>query len=284
MNATLTATHTAEPAARATRSPFGSIKAPSKDLLTGLAAFDPITLPEMDAVALLSRTDTKYLLRIEQLTEALPLLSQHYRALEVEGARLSPYHTLYFDTPEFELFRWHHAGGRNRYKVRSRRYVQTNASFLEVKHKVNSFQTVKERIPTRDLLTRVTPEAARFLRERLPAGTDHLQPKLWNLYGRITLVNRFFPERVTLDLDLRFNTDDRSLALPGVVTAEVKQAGRVRPTTFIQLMHRLGIRAGGFSKYCVGVSLLYPQIKHNNFLAQLRTVTALADGGDHGAH
>jgi hypothetical protein len=251
-------------------------QAPNGQLLAGLATFDPITLGEMDAVALLSRTDTKYLLRTAQLTAALPLLSQHYRVLEVKGARLSPYHTLYFDTPEFELFRWHHAGGRNRYKVRSRRYVQTNASFLEIKHKVNRYQTVKDRIATRDLITQVTPEAARFLRDRLPSGTDRLQPKLWNLYGRITLVNRFVTERVTLDLDMSFTSPDGTLELPGVVTAEVKQAGRPRPTPFIQLMHRLGIRSGGFSKYCIGVSLLYPQVKHNNFLPQLRTLTALA--------
>lgn len=259
--------------------PTTTRKRQTTDLLTGLAAFDPISLKEMDAVALLSRTDTKYLLRIEQLNEALPLLSQHYRALEVEGVRLSPYHTLYFDTPEFELYRWHHSGGRNRYKVRSRRYVQTNASFFELKHKVNRFQTVKERIPTHDLVTRLTPEAARFLRERLPSGTERLQPKLWNLYGRITLVNRFVEERVTLDLDMRFDVEDRTLALPGIVTAEVKQAGRPRPTAFIQLMHRQGIRPGGFSKYCIGVSLLYPQVKHNNFLPQLRVVAALADKG-----
>lgn len=245
-------------------------------LLAGLATFDPISLGEMDAVALLSRTDTKFLLRTGQLIEALPLLSQHYRVLEIEGERLSPYHTLYFDTPEFELFRWHHAGGRNRYKVRSRRYVQTNVSFFEVKHKVNRFQTVKERIPTHDLVTRLTPEAARFLRERMPSDSERLQPKLWNLYARITLVNRFVTERVTLDLDLRFSSADRAFELPGVITAEVKQNGRPQRTTFVQLMRRLGIREGGFSKYCVGVSLLYPHVKHNNFLQQLRTLTALA--------
>ncbi len=252
--------------------PIGS----GHDLLAGLAAFDPISLSDMDAVALLSRTDTKYLLRTEQLTEALPLLSRHYRVLEVEGARLSPYHTLYFDTPEFELYRWHHAGGRNRYKVRSRRYVQTNASFFEVKHKVNRFQTVKDRIPTRDLVTRMTPEAVRFLSEFMPASSERLQPTLWNLYARITLVNRFVTERVTLDLDLRFSSAEHAFELPGVVTAEVKQDGRPQRTAFIQLMRRLGIREGGFSKYCVGVSLLYPHVKHNNFLQQLRTLTALA--------
>ena len=254
------------------------------DLMSGLAVYDAISLAEMDAVALLSRTDTKFLLRVEQLTEALPLLGQHYRVLEVAGSRLSPYQTLYFDTPDFALYRWHHAGGRNRYKVRSREYLQTRAAFFEVKHKVNRFQTIKERIPTRQLVTRLTPETDRFLRARLPEEAAQLQPKLWNLYGRITLVNRFFPERVTLDLDLRFDNSEVTQRLPGLVTAEVKQAGRPRPTAFIQLMRRLSIRAGGFSKYCIGVSLTYPHVKHNNFLAQLRTVASLTDGGDHVRH
>lgn len=270
-------------ARRASRS-AALLRTQPMDLSAGLNAFDAITLAEMDAVALLSRTDTKFLLRVEQLTEALPLLSQHYRVLEVAGSRLSPYHTLYFDTPDFALYRWHHGGGRNRFKVRSREYVQTRAAFFEVKHKVNRFQTIKERIPTRQFVTRLTPETDRFLRARLPDTTAEMQPKLWNLYGRITLVNRFFPERVTLDLDLRFDNGDEAQALPGLVTAEVKQAGRPRPTAFIQLMRRLGIRAGGFSKYCIGVSLIYPHIKHNNFLAQLRTVASLTDGGNHVGH
>lgn len=249
-----------------------------------LASFEPVGLTEMDRVALLSRTDTKYLLRLEDLIDLLPALREHYQTLTVAGARLSPYETLYFDTPDYWLFKRHQAGVRNRYKVRSRRYVQTQMAFFEVKHKVNKNYTVKDRIATRELLTRVDGDTAAFLGSHLPAAVTGLEPKLWNTYWRVTLVNRVFPERVTLDLGLAFSRDSDDLTLSGLVTAEVKQAGRPRPTPFIRCMHQAHLRPGGFSKYCLGISLLVPDLIHNNFNRQLRAIAALTDRGRHVCH
>ena len=44
---------------------------------------------------------------------------------------------------------------------------------------------------------------------------------------------------------------------------------------FIRQMRASGVRATRFSKYCIGVSMLYPEIKHNNFKPQLRQITRL---------
>jgi hypothetical protein len=44
-------------------------------------------------------------------------------------------------------------------------------------------------------------------------------------------------------------------------------------------MRQMGIRKTGFSKYCVGVSLLYPEIKHNRFRAAHRLIARLSNGG-----
>lgn len=41
------------------------------------------------------------------------------------------------------------------------------------------------------------------------------------------------------------------------------------------------IRKTGFSKYCIGVSLLYPTIKHNNFKAHQRLLQKLVHGGSY---
>ena len=75
-----------------------------------LSRFAPTTLAEMDAVALLNRTDTKYLLTTSRLGALLEALAGEYLVLEIGGARLHHYQTLYFDTPDFALFRRHHAG------------------------------------------------------------------------------------------------------------------------------------------------------------------------------
>ena len=48
-----------------------------------LVAFDPITLSDMDGVALLKRTDTKYLLSASDALDTLECLARDYWALEV---------------------------------------------------------------------------------------------------------------------------------------------------------------------------------------------------------
>lgn len=241
--------------------------------------FAPISLGEMDAVALQNRTDTKYLLSDAQLLQALRALAGQYRALAIEGVRLNAYETLYFDTPDFALYLQHHAGKLNRYKVRSRRYVVTDQSFLEVKLKTNKDRTVKRRLPTDSLATSCTPELAGFVAANVPGPAGGLEPKLWNAFTRITLVSRAHPERVTIDLDLSFRAGGREIELPGVAIVEVKQDGVDRDSGFIKQLHAAAIQPTSFSKYCIGVSLLYPQVKHNRFKPKLRLVQKLI--GDH---
>ena len=252
-----------------------------------LARFAPISLSEMSAVALQDRVDTKFMLREEQLYDALSLLTQRYHVLDIRGVRLNQYRTLYFDTADFALFQQHHAGRRDRYKVRTRSYVDSALSFLEVKHKVRQNRTVKNRIATPGLLTEVTPEADAFLNDYLPFDPEALEPKLWDEYTRITLVSKHDCERLTLDLRLRFSGYEdsfaagRAVALPGVAIAEVKRDGFGRRSDFVARMRELGVRPTGFSKYCAGVAMLFEEVKHNNFKPKMRLVEKLVQGDYH---
>jgi len=231
--------------------------------------------------------DTKFMLREEQLYDALSLLTQRYHVLDIRGVRLNQYRTLYFDTADFALFQQHHAGRRDRYKVRTRSYVDSHLSFLEVKHKVRQNRTVKERMPTAALLTRLTPEANDFLNNTLPFAPVELEPRLWDEYTRITFVSRHDQERLTLDLSLRFAchpdgaVEGRAIILPGVAIAEVKRDGFGRRSDFVARMRELGVRPTGFSKYCAGVAMLFEEVKHNNFKPKMRLVEKLVQGDYH---
>ena len=70
---------------------------------SALRSYRAIGLSEMGHVALLRRTDVKYLLSEEQLLCALAGLTGAYRVLEIEGRRLHRYRTIYFDTPNLAL-------------------------------------------------------------------------------------------------------------------------------------------------------------------------------------
>ena len=242
-----------------------------------LSRLDPIDLTDMDAVALLNRTDTKYVLTARQLYQALATLSAQYWVLDVDGVRLNHYRTLYFDTADFNLYMRHHAGGRNRYKVRSREYVDTSLSFLEVKHNVDE-RTIKNRLQTPAFVTRFTPKTSHFVSAYTPLDPRRLEPKLINGFSRITLVSKYHKERLTLDLNLHFFNDTNHVVLPDIAIAEVKQEGINRHSDFVKAMRQMHIRPTGFSKYCIGVSMLYPHIKHNNFKPNLRLINKLMVG------
>ncbi len=147
-----------------------------------LAAFEPVTLAELNNMALLDRIEVKYLLPIRLLDDVLPSLRSDYSALTVGSRQLSHYRTLYFDTIDLALYRRHHMGARNRYKVRAREYVESQVTFLEVKQKMNSWRTVKNRLPTHELITGMNRNSLEFLRDKCPYNAVEFVPALWNTF------------------------------------------------------------------------------------------------------
>ncbi len=69
----------------------------------------------MNAVRLMDRTDSKFVLPIGRLSVLLAGTSTDYRVLEIAGKRLMTYKTLYYDTPDLQLYHRHHAGHLNRH-------------------------------------------------------------------------------------------------------------------------------------------------------------------------
>lgn len=237
-----------------------------------LKDFDPITLPEMEAVALLDRMDTKYIMGMSQLCAVLAEVTADYRALSVNGVRMHDYQTLYFDTGDFLLYNQHHNGMAERYKVRARKYVDTDLSFFEVKYRTSRDRTIKSRLRIPDVATHIDGQAVTFVDEHTPFAAAQLEPKLWNDYMRITLVNKQRVERVTLDIKLSFGWRNTWSALPGVAIVEIKQDMCCQSSEFIRQMRRFGVRQMSLSKYCAGVSLVYDGVKRNNFKPQLLQV------------
>jgi hypothetical protein len=245
-----------------------------QQLLKILGTFDPISLQEMDSVALLNRIDTKFTFHIDQLPVYLAKVAPHYRILEVKNLRLNKYETLYFDTDDFLLFLQHHNGKLNRYKVRYRCYLDTDLSFFEIKFKNNKDRTLKERIRRVEIEETIQNEAEDFLFDRTKMNAEDLSAKLWVYYSRLTLVNKTSPERLTIDVDLNFKNQNSSSSYPSLVIAEVKQ-GKACCSPFLNLMKDNHIRKDAISKYCFGVASLHENIKKNNFKYKLLSINKL---------
>jgi hypothetical protein len=225
--------------------------------------FDPISLKEMDDVALLDRIDTKFVLTARQLLLALPHLRSDYWVLQVNSQRLNHYRTLYFDTPKFSLYHAHVNDRSERYKVRMREYLDSHLSFLEVKHHTRKDRTIKNRILTPQPVVQIDPTMENWLSGVFPMPGNSLEPMLWNTFTRLTLVSKQCCERLTLDIDLVFSTDDRRLQLDDIVVAEVKMSAEHQKSPFIAQMRQQRIHPQGFSKYAFGTAKLFPQVKTN---------------------
>lgn len=238
--------------------------------------FDPISLSEMEGVKLMDRLDAKFTFRVDQFPGILQEMLPHYRVLEVKGARANRYETLYFDTDDFALFARHHSGKFARYKVRFRRYVDSDLCFFEVKAKNNKGRTVKQRIRRDAILRAVEGDAEDLLRQATPLRANDFKPVLWVHFTRFTFVSKTTPERVTIDLNLAYENKAARVDFPKLVIAEVKQDKSSLNSPFIRIMRERRIWQGSMSKYCFGIVNLYPRVKMNLFKERVKQLKLLA--------
>lgn len=243
-----------------------------------LKDFEPISLLEMDRVKLMNRVDTKFAFSITEFMTFLPHLAEHYSILEIEGTRTPFYESLYLDDSQFTFFRDHHNGRSNRFKVRYRKYVESNLSFLEIKHKVKG-RTDKSRIKVDDIPLDLLEKHTKFI-EGIVTQDVNLKPVMWNSFHRMTLVNKTENERLTLDFDLTFKWNDKTQNFNNLIIAELKQENVNRNSAFYQLMKSRCIRPYRLSKYCIGSIELYgDSLKFNRFkkkLLQLKKINNYA--------
>ena len=242
-----------------------------------LEAFAPISLAEMDAVRLMNRIDTKYLTDDRTLLAVLgDAAAAGYRILVADGSRISPYDSVYFDTPQLRMFSDHHNKRLHRQKVRTRAYVNSGEAFLEIKRKNNRGRTKKKRtgIPYPELPDfRADAAACRYLRDWSDFRAEELLPTLETLFQRITLVNPALTERITIDTNLFFRNlrTGRDASLRDAVIIELKQDGHAAsPMKGILLDHR--VKPARISKYCIAVTVTDPSARSNRFKVKVRQI------------
>lgn len=230
--------------------------------------FSSISLDEMNSVALMKRTDTKFVINKLQLVLVLKSLGIHYKVLEINDNRIMSYSSLYFDTPNNKFYNDHHNGKNNRTKVRQRKYVDSNLCFLEIKKKNGKGETNKTRIPVSDFETNLSKPSNDFISKTTDQEYD-LVPSLWNDFNRITLVNIKNKERVTVDLNLTYKINGLEKNYESLVVIEVKQERFNRNSEIVKTLKLYKQNPYSISKYCIGMISLYKDLKYNIFKKKL---------------
>ena len=226
-----------------------------------------ISLEELNALAALqTRRDRKYVLAPGMASELVAWLAsldsqEEARVLEIDGNRSSLYDSLYLDTPDMSCYRMAVQKNRRRFKVRRRTYVDSGQSFLEVKTKSASAQTVKNRVEwdTLEMEQRASEFIGECLAPRVDARTLQLEPALRTCYRRTTIHLATSNMRLTIDQDLRWITADGSAtAHSDAVIVETKSPGHASNAD--RYLWAAGYRPLPSSKYAAGIALFHPEL------------------------
>jgi hypothetical protein len=255
---------------------------PEAVLDAALSGLEPIDLTELtERASLLTRIDRKYVLPLDELDAVLGDLDPGIRVLDIDGVRASAYESVYFDTPDLTSFLMAAHPRRRRFKVRTRTYLDTAESYLEVKTRGGRGTTVKERLPypiaDRGILT---VEGRRYAAEVLAeAGItaldgQRLEQTLITRYRRTTLFVPDSSSRATIDTDLswvssfRADAPQHRLDRPRLAIVETKSGSRASAVDRILWAH--GHRPASLSKYGTGMAALRGDLPGNKWAPVLR--------------
>ena len=236
--------------------------------VVSLPTLAPISLDELNAAAeLQERVDRKYVLAEELLADLLDELGNRLAVLEIDGRQSFGYESVYFDTEAFESYLGAAHRRRRRFKVRTRSYLDSRTTMLEVKTRGGRGQTIKQRqAHTFDLRRSLGDDGRAFVdsaigREGLGAT---LLPTLTSEYRRTTVVDLDDVARLTIDSDLRCSDwTSNEVLLADRLVVETKSAGP--PSSTDRWLWSRGIRPEKISKFGTCLAALHPELPSNKW-------------------
>jgi hypothetical protein len=124
------------------------------------------------------------------------------------------------------------------------------------------------------------PGGVNFLQMTVPVNASELRPVLTSRFTRLTLVGLKTAERITIDYNLSFeNYSGKVIEIPSVAIAELKKERFIEQSLFVRIIKKFRVRKTGFSKYCMGMSLLYDLPKKNRLKSKFLLIDKIGRTG-----
>jgi hypothetical protein len=241
--------------------------------------FNTIDIKKIQSVNLNNRTETKYLIPIQSLEVFLKPFCKSHLVLKINNTYIQTYRSCYYDTSDMKMYVAHHNKKANRFKIRTRQYIESNLFFLEIKNKTNKGKTAKKRIKLKSNSIKNCTKSEQFISDKSPYKSTELSAVLGNTFQRITLVDNALTERLTIDINLKaweVGDENNNIHLPNIAIIELKRDANSIADTHKRLL-KLRIKSMGFSKYAIASSILFSKkIKNNNFKKKQRRIEKLS--------
>ena len=245
-----------------------------RKLQNTLKVFAPISLSQLNAsMSFLERIDTKYLVHLKDLPQIVEELEQDYYVLNIKDIRMFQYDNVYMDSDALDFYYAHERGDDVRVKVRTRNYVDSNLCFFEYKHKEGKVIRKFRYQEAPKLFGTMDEEAQHFFSSvyaSLMEGATKIEihPKMRTAYKRLTLCSKYGDERITIDMDLSFSDpndpNSKVIELPHLAIIESKASSEKARSA--KVMKKFDVKkAGGCSKYCLGLIYFEKVTSHKKF-------------------
>lgn len=227
----------------------------------------PISLDELNSsAALLARVDRKYVIDAPMMTSLLDDHRDQLAVLEIDSEREFTYESVYFDTPQLDLYHAAATGRRQRFKVRTRLYVETGVVMLEVKTKDGRGRTIKHRTArTPAERDRLTADDQQFVDGVvvIPGIAASLVPTLTTRYRRSTVVDPSAGSRATVDQGLECAAPSQRVVTLDRLIVETKSG--ITPSPIDRWLWRHGARPERISKYSTALAVMHPGMYSNRW-------------------
>ncbi len=239
----------------------GEVNAVQKTLETLLSDLPGASLEEVAVAAqLMTRVDRKYVIRLDDdglnlIASIVDEVGRKHKAAaqEIDGVRTGEYRSIYFDTLGNLSFLTAVTGHPYRWKVRTREYLTSGHSFVEVKYRDGGESTSKVRVPAED---EATEFVAKTLRDVGAGDVGPLQPALTTRYHRGTILLPEEESRVTIDVSLSATSFGGDRLDYGNVAVIETKTPTSKGSKVDRLLFDAGLRPTRFSKYATSRALI----------------------------
>ncbi|MDD3301989.1 MAG: polyphosphate polymerase domain-containing protein [Candidatus Gracilibacteria bacterium] len=232
------------------------------DLNTSLKTFNQITLTQLNSQAsFLNRIDTKYILTEAKFKEILKDLEEDFFILEIKEKSIFEYESIYMDTYDFHFYYQHQNGQKNRTKVRTRNYLDSDMVFFEYKQKQKGVtRKFRYKFDSLNDHGKMTNESTKFFEGAYQSfyseSPEKIFPSLATKYNRITFCSKTNDERLTIDFNIRLedlrNDGKAIIDLDNLVIIESKSMSKDGKSSRIMKKHDIK-KSGSCSKYSLGL-------------------------------
>ena len=209
-----------------------------------------ISLEESKKIKIFNRFESKYIIDHDDILNIIRLLENDYLLVEENNKIIFGYHSLYFDTPELNMWNDHNIDKPSRQKIRIREY-DDKSKFLEIKEKIDG-KTIKTRIPIESYFIN---DEEQWISNNLKYDTKNLIKSLDVKYNRISFVKKDKTERITLDIDIEYynyKTNKRWKSNKNFAILEIKK-NKEENNEIEDIINKEYIFKQKYSKYYCGI-------------------------------